>query len=1201
MAVLAGAAALAAVACAQQPLVNATAPTTVAPAVIGIQSVDLIPLRAYVGGTPLRHGNVIPGSEQVQLNGITLGVGDAYAMDYVSGVIYLKVTQNIGDTLVVTYNYDPKASKTTSTATNGFQFNLLPGASLIMGMGLTDRDDKGQVINSNLFGWKDGLSFGGKSSASGLILLSNQQGLMSSSAYAQDTSAGPAGGFTNSLGSSGSSHFVVQNYKQGLMGGSMAVDFQNISQNFANFSSVGAGGYSDADVKRFQLEKGLDRKDLSFSNLKFGGLGVSDTMKQVQDDQGHGISWQNLALTQGGLKLNYASQKVDDDFSRFNDLSEADKLQLLKERGLSRQNLGAQFDQKASRVSFQSMSINDDVMKQGIQRNDLKFDSARYKMDYGDESVNEYFMRSSSLTAPETAQYAREVGTSRQWFTFSGAPDAKSKPFTFGSMDLTAATGGRFSERDVAYTGKSWNIQHIDIGGSPAFASMAALQDSDALAYSQKIGAASGAPTAATPGDKAAFLATPTLRRDYTSGGLDFAKLWHFKFDALGLQGATSTGNATDASITNGKLAAAFHKEYLGTGLTEVAGMMPIEQARLGALPGLQRQDYSFSDQFSKSSKFSYGQMIANTSAGGADRTVLDYTSKGFTVDASQRKVATGFTTAGQLVDPEAAILASLAGFSQRDLKVTWNKLPNIQFTGEAQDARDLGTSEYRSLENYKLTWNPNKTTAIAFTDNLSIDRMPGSDVNTTGLRQLTFAKDFGKFGKFAFLDEQDTDGGAAAILPSSHKDYLSYERKLSANTSFKVEQTVQAYQGGGTQGITAETISQQITKRIGVSLTQAEVTGSSDQPSPAKTNYGVWYDLGNGVRVSYGYAYQYQDGAGSAKTEGLTIAKNPNAPATPPAGAPAGAAVTPTPTPPPPGAPPVPPPAALFGPLSFSGAATSTHYTAVPGGTEHTNSINNMAISTAKPFDWGPFKTMKFTLGMDTASDYAAYTKNSRLADFSGAMGSNAFDIGYKSQLAATGGEGADRGFKIQTSKSPKALIQATVGYKLRTLPGDIHYVIRDYTLTAKPMNNLEVSNQLQTNPEVANAAVFLGSNPQAARSDKWAIAYHQGKDTTFGLSYQEMVNQTNNYVTATSGITLKTFERSGSPLSLFFGSEDDLGGITVPHRITTRYSLEFDQHPGPHQTFSMFLGNLAYDFSSPMGTDRQNWTVRCNYQLRF
>jgi hypothetical protein len=1184
---------------AQQPMVAPSAPTTSVASEVGQQSVDLIELRAYAGGTPLRHGNLIPGSERIVLNGVALVSAVDYAIDYVAGVVYLKVTQNSGDSLVAYYNYGSKPTGVSGLAMNGFQLNLLPGASMIMGMGMTERDPGGQTVSSNVFGLKNNFSFGAKSSLGGLMLVANEQGSGGISQYSQEAAPAVAGGYSQPGGAQ-STHFIVQNYKSSVMGGSMSMDLQDVSQNFGNFSAVGQAGYSDADVARFRAEKGLERTGVTFSGLKFGGLSLNNSFKSVQDSGGNGITWRSLSAAQGGLNLAYSSQKVDDNFGRFGDLSESDKAQLLKERGMSRQNLSAQLAQKTGKLSFTDVAISDDVMHQGLHRNDLAFDSARYKADYGTESVDTNFLRASSLTAPEISQYAREVGVSRQWFTFSGAPDAKSKPLTFGELAMKSAVG-KFNEKDVAYTGKTWNIQHIDLGASSTFASMAALQDDAVTSYVQKIGLASGGvvPDAkgvvpAAPGDKTAFLASPTLRRDYTSGGFDFDKVWHFKFDQLGLKGVNDSGRVVDASVSNGSLAASFHRQVFGANFAEAAGLMPLEQARLGVLPGLQRQDFNFSDQINKASKFNFTQMVADTAAGGADRTVVGYSNKGFQLDASERKVDTGFTMAGQLVDPEAAILASLAGFRQRDLKMTWNKLPNITFTGEAQDAKDEATGEVRALANYKFAWNLNKTTQFSVTDTANVDRLPNTDILTTETRQISFSKDFGKYGKFAFLDELDLDAGTSSTLPSDHKDYLSYETKLSAMTSFKVEQTETRFSDGSTQGISAETLSQQLTKKMGVSLTEAEITGDSRQPDPAKTNYGVWYDLGNGVRVSYGYAHQYTEGSGSSDSSGLAIGKDSAAPTgviTPP-GAPSPAAATTGP----------PANSALIGPLAFAGGVGTNQYNNLPaGGAAHTQAFNNMAISTVKPFTVGPLSKMKFTLGMNSVNDYNTWSKNNQVADLSGMFGSNSFAFDYKGQLAPQGTEGIDRGFAFQTSQAAKAWLQVGMSYKLRTLPGDVNYLIRDYNFSAKPTKSFEISNQLQTNPEVANGGAFLGSVPQAARSDKWNLAYAQSKDTTFGATYQELVNEASNLRTTTSGLTLKILQKSGSPVSLFYGSEDILGSVSIPHRITNRYSLEFDQHPGPHQTFSMFFGNLSYDFNSPNDVARQNWTVRCDYQLRF
>ena len=242
----------------------------------------------------------------------------------------------------------------------------------------------------------------------------------------------------------------------------------------------------------------------------------------------------------------------------------------------------------------------------------------------------------------------------------------------------------------------------------------------------------------------------------------------------------------------------------------------------------------------------------------------------------------------------------------------------------------------------------------------------------------------------------------------------------------------------------------------------------------------------------------------------------------------------------------------------------------------------------------------IKFNFGMDTAADMGQWSRDNHSGGFSANFKTIGLGFNYKSQLDTAGIEGIDRAFTIQTDQSPTSRIKASILYKVRTLPGDQDYVIRDFNIDGKLSKNLEISNLLQTNPEVANTGVFLGSVPQAARSDKWTINYHQGTNATFGLTYQEMINEANDYQTTTAGINLKLFEKSGSPITLFYGSEDDLGG-NLPHRRNSRYTVQFDQHPGTHQTFSLMLGNVSYDYSPTPGFNKDNWTARLDYTLHF
>jgi len=48
-------------------------------------------------------------------------------------------------------------------------------------------------------------------------------------------------------------------------------------------------------------------------------------------------------------------------------------------------------------------------------------------------------------------------------------------------------------------------------------------------------------------------------------------------------------------------------------------------------------------------------------------------------------------------------------------------------------------------------------------------------------------------------------------------------------------------------------------------------------------------------------------------------------------------------------------------------------------------------------------------------------------------------------------------------------------------------------------------------------------------------------------------------------------------------------------------RYSLQFDQRPGPNQSFSFLVGNVSYEQEIANGVARNNFTLRVNYQLRF
>jgi hypothetical protein len=1164
-----------AMACAQQPA------TTSTPNPLGSPVVDIIPLRAFIGGIPLRNGNIVPNSESVQLNGQTLSPIDDYAIDYVSGVVYLKVPQHAGDSLTVNYRSTGKTViGATQAAGNqfsfselgGIQYSFMPGAQAIFGLGLADRADDGTVTSSNVYGLHNTLSFGKSSSLSGAYILSAQHQAAEESDL--DFQSG-AGRFQSEAASN--SRFLVQNFRTALMGGNASFDLQDISKDFSNFSSVRMAGYADADVSRLKAERGLQRTGLSFTGLKFGGLTLNDSMKQVQD--GHSkIAWQDFGFQSKGLKVDYTGKQVDQYFMRFSDLSDADKADLAKEIGTTRRSLASSFEEKSGKLSFLSQSITDDMVHQGIHKTDLAFANKKYGFDYGNEDVAPGFTRLNSLASDESAVFSREVGFKRNWLSVSAAPDSKSKPFTFNQMDYSGLSG-KLGERDAAYTGKTLSLQHVDMHSTVGYTGLGAMQDSDVNRQLSNIATTFGPTVTASPADKANYLAYAGIDRDYTAGTWNFKKDWSATFSDDKLHGATDGGVVQAFGLTGKTLSAHFTSQNFGQNFAEVTELMPVEQTRWGTLDGLKRQDFNFTDQFNKFSKLTFSTLTAKTATTGeAGRTLFDYTNNGVEVSSTSRRVDPNFATVGSLVDPEAPLLAGMVGFSQDDLKWSLTRFKNFKFSGEAQDAKDEATGEVKGLHTAAFTWNLDKNTQFSYNSTEQLDKEPLQTILDQETEQFSLSHNFGRFGKFTYMREEDVNQGTADPIPDGTRDYASYETQISKTTSFKAEESMTSFANGQHENISAETVSTQLTKRAGVSLTETQVTGNDGGQDPAKHNYGVWYDLGNGVRITYGYAHQMQNGADEVSSN-LTVAKNPTAPTADQYGTLQ------------PGA---------FGPLAFAGGYGTNQYMNIPGSPNHTQAFSNVSLATAKPLKYGPFSNIKFNFGMDTAADMGQWSRESQTGGFSGQW--RKIDLGFKytSQLDTLGVQGIDRAFTLQTDQSPNARIKASILYKVRTLPGQQDYVIRDYNVDGKISKNLEISNLLQTNPEVANSGVFLGSVPQAARSDKWAINYLQGQNCTFGLSYQELINEANDYRTTTGGVNLKLFEKSGSPITLFYGSEDDIGG-NLPHQHNTRYTIQFDQHPGAHQSFSLMLGNVSYDYSPTPGFQRDNWTGRLDYTLHF
>ena len=346
--------------------------------------------------------------------------------------------------------------------------------------------------------------------------------------------------------------------------------------------------------------------------------------------------------------------------------------------------------------------------------------------------------------------------------------------------------------------------------------------------------------------------------------------------------------------------------------------------------------------------------------------------------------------------------------------------------------------------------------------------------------------------------------------------------------------------------------------------------SGEADQ---SHHNYGFWYDLGNGVKLSYGYAQPLTpDGTGDVTSQQFTLGKDPVA-----------------------GQPPNTVQAGQVGNLMVGGGYFQNQWSS----NDRTQTNGKIAATTVKPFKFGPIDDARISVNFDTGTDYTKTTHENKLVSGQGRYGTYLFGYEYKSQMDAALNRAIDRTIKVQTDPSEKKLISAAVSYKGRTMPNDTTIIIRDYSLTLRPLKNVTIVNLLQTNPAVANPGAILGSVPQASRSDKWSLDYKNNPNLTIGGTYQELINDQTRAASQTAGVTMRLFEAGGSPISLFYGLE--LASQSNLWRKSQRYSLQYDQRAGPNQTFSLFIANLSYEHSVPVATGTSNNTLRVNYQYRF
>lgn len=1136
----------------------------------GTAALDLLSARANQPGVPLKHGNVIPGSERVQLSGVVLQRGVDYTMDHEAGVVYLSRAFKTGDSVTVSYRYDKNAKAVAGSAyrpnnINAFSFNVAPGAmNMVLGFGMTERTADGQVISTNLFGFNNSFNLGQKGLLKGVYFFGDRQ--------KQDANSMMEAKMAGQKVDEGRSHMIVQNLQMNALGGSIYADYQDISSNFRGFSAAGDAGLNAGQLEK---EKGLTRLGFGMKDLKVGSIGFGASMRSVED-KGSSIDWRSLNFTSGGLKVNWNSQKVDTDFKRFADLAEADRAQLQKETGLSRENLDLGFGFKSGALSLKTMSIEDMRGNNGISQQEFGLSTAKLKFNLKNQEVDETFTRIGSLKGDEQAMFGREIGLKRQWMAMEASILGKDfQPIKF-AQNLIDSKGGSFKSQDISAGGKGWSLEHSSRSFEKGFTGYAPLNaTAEGDAQINAIAKMYGAGTQANVGaERGWLLRSSGLERTLDRITGEPFKDWKMSFESLKLKGSEDGGSVDTFALNNKDLNLKYRKQSLGKKFSELNSMLELERQRLGTIAGLDRTDFALNMNL-KGGKLDYSQTNADSPEGGMKRQTFAYTDKRLQVSANTREVDPTFNTVNQMVDPEKDLLNQLKGFDQRDIKVKWQILPslNLDYFEYASSSDSLDQDNF--INNLVLNWKPSKNTELNYTKLQQDTENPLSTLFANVTERMSLYQNMGKYGTLRLLNERQDFTGTNATQSDFKRQYLAYETAINKNTKLMTEQTRTDFENGDKENISANTVSTNLNKRLGLSVTDRRVDRNGGDRDENNRNYGFWYDLGNGLQIAYGYARQL-NGDNGLTQQSLSVGKN--ATHVNPDQAGNGGAGT-------------------IGNLNIGGGYGEQSW---DGSTERTQAFSKMSIGTNKPFNFGPFRETKLSFGVDTAADYSKWVKENKMFSFNTKIGTNNIGFNYMGQMFADGLRAIDRTYSFATDQSEKSWLKGSFFYKVRTMPLNGEVMIRNFNITAKPTKNFELSHQLLTNPEQAKGDAILGSIYSPERHAVWKLDYKGTNGYTLGGEWREMRNDQNNALRRTAGINATLFEKSGSPLKLYYGLEE-VNGNGLNRMLTSRYSLQFDQKPGPNQTFSIFAGNVSYRYSVADGFKKDNWALRLDYSLRF
>lgn len=373
----------------------------------GMTASEVLPGNGTRAGYMLGHGNVIPGSEWVDVGAKHGTRNRDYTLDNASGTLFFTEPVSQMDSVRVDYRYSTKAAANRSAGSPGLlalRFGSGVQSNMLYAYKAADAAQGFAGQDVLTYGMNTLTKIGGGSSLSSMFYVASPE---KSNRMALDTMGAPV---AKSDATVKKDHMIVQDADLSAGKVRLKLGYQDVGKDFAGFSSLRDSNAAAADVlNQLEKEKGITRMSVAGEMPSGKDQGLNFGFSNLGDKSGDIVS-RSLGYRSSGFAFSYSARDVAKDFSRFKDIREADRGQLAAEAGVSRTNYGMQLrtgfgqDKKSIWSGMNFTELSGDGGSLTYRSTDL--DVGKMKVQADVRTMDSTFSRMGALNDEERTRMA---------------------------------------------------------------------------------------------------------------------------------------------------------------------------------------------------------------------------------------------------------------------------------------------------------------------------------------------------------------------------------------------------------------------------------------------------------------------------------------------------------------------------------------------------------------------------------------------------------------------------------------------------------------------------------------------------------------------------------------------------------------------------------------------------------------------------